>query len=409
MKGKDGKRRDNKGRVLPANISQKSDGRYIWRKRINGRQYVITDNDLLELKKKITQKEADIQKGICGELEKSTLNQWFYEWMDVYKNNIKPVTKQNYLNYWKWYVEESNVGKMQLGKLKRMHIVQLYRYLLEEKQLAVGTVKYIHSLITNCIEDAVEDKLLIDNPSKGALSKVEKRETKKREALTLKQQEEFVNFIAESETYKIHLPLFSFLLGTGCRLGEALGMTWKDIDMKKEIVSVNHTLSYKALNGKHDFFITIPKTKNSVRDIPIIKDLKVQLNNQRKRQFMMNIPRDYEVDGYTDFVFTTMNGKPYTQEAVNSFIKRIVKAHNEQEEKIAQEEHREPELLPYFSAHTLRHTFCTRFCEVESNVKVIQQIMGHSRIDTTMNVYTHVTQEAKKETMDNLNGKIKIS
>lgn len=406
---KNRKRKDNKGRVLPTNVSQKSDGRYIWRKTIKGKQYVLTENDLLELKKKITQKEADIQNGLYCELEKSTLNQWFYQWLEMYKSNVKPITKENYKNYWKWYVEESKVGKMKLGALKRIHIVELYRYLLDNKKLAMGTIKYIHSLINNCIQDAIEDKLLVYNPCISALNKVERGDEKKREALTLKQQEMFVNFIAQSDKYKMHLPLFSFMLGTGCRIGETIGMTWKDIDMKKEIIFVNHTLSYKKLGEKHRFFITSPKTKNSVREIPIIKDLKTQLNNQRKMQFMLGIPKDYEVDGYTDFVFTTNTGKPYTEEAVNSFIKRIIKACNKEEEERAKKENRDAELLPNFSAHVLRHTFCTRFCETESNIKVIQQIMGHSRIDTTMNIYTHVTKEAKKETMQKLNGKIKIS
>ncbi len=67
--------------------------------------------------------------------------------------------------------------------------------------------------------------------------------------------------------------------------------------------------------------------------------------------------------------------------------------YNSQETETAQKEHRNPELLPHFSVHTLRHTFCTRFCEHETNLKVIQEIMGHSDISTTMNICNEATKE----------------
>ena len=98
--------------------------------------------------------------------------------------------------------------------------------------------------------------------------------------------------------------------------------------------------------------------------------------------------------------------KPRTLDGVNNALHRIVKLHNEEEEKKAKAEKREPILLPQFSAHQLRHTFCTRFCENETNLKVIQSIMGHSDITTTMDIYADATQEKKQEIMANLNGKI---
>lgn len=72
-------------------------------------------------------------------------------------------------------------------------------------------------------------------------------------------------------------------------------------------------------------------------------------------------------------------------------------------------EGREPTLIRHFSAHNLRHTFCTRYCEVESNIKAIQEIMGHADIETTMNIYAEATKEVKKQSFANLEGKIKIS
>ena len=102
-------------------------------------------------------------------------------------------------------------------------------------------------------------------------------------------------------------------------------------------------------------------------------------------------------------------GECLNPHAINRAIDRISKAYNREETERAAEEKREPELLPHFSAHNLRHTVCTRFCENETNLKIIQEIMGHADISTTMNVYNEATREKKMESFANLEGKIRIS
>ncbi|RKI36827.1 hypothetical protein D7V86_24900 [bacterium D16-51] len=139
-------RKDHRGRVLPPNVSQKPDRRYIWRKVIDGRQYVLTDNDLNGLKKKIVNKESEIQNGIYSAPAKITLNEWFYKWMDVYKSNLKVTTRENYFTGWKNYVKDSQLGNMQISKIKRMHLVELYKELSEEKGLATATVHNVHDV-----------------------------------------------------------------------------------------------------------------------------------------------------------------------------------------------------------------------------------------------------------------------
>ena len=84
------------------------------------------------------------------------------------------------------------------------------------------------------------------------------------------------------------------------------------------------------------------------------------------------------------------------------------KAYNDMEGKRAKAEKREPELIPSFSAHNLRHTFCTRFCENETNIKVIQEVMGHKDVQTTLDIYAESTTEKKQEVINSLQGKIII-
>lgn len=115
-----------------------------------------------------------------------------------------------------------------------------------------------------------------------------------------------------------------------------------------------------------------------------------------------------EIDGYSGFIFSTAYHTVYSAAAVNNAIKRIITSYNKREESSAKKEKRKAIILPDFSAHNLRHTFCTRLCENESNLKVIQDIMGHADISTTMDIYAEATEEKKKEVLTNLEGKVII-
>lgn len=106
------------------------------------------------------------------------------------------------------------------------------------------------------------------------------------------------------------------------------------------------------------------------------------------------------VDGKKGFVFMNRNGGVFRSETINSAIRRIYRAYNKEETLKAMEEHREPILLPHFSCHHLRHTFCTRYCEVEPNARIVQEVMGHSNIITTMNIYAEVTESTKHESLE---------
>ena len=87
---------------------------------------------------------------------------------------------------------------------------------------------------------------------------------------------------------------------------------------------------------------------------------------------------------------------------------RFAAAHNAEELKLAEEDQRPPLLLPHFSVHSLRHTFCTRMFEVESNHKAIQTIMGHAEISTTLDIYTHITEDTLENSVQNMSAKIKL-
>ena len=110
----------------------------------------------------------------------------------------------------------------------------------------------------------------------------------------------------------------------------------------------------------------------------------------------------------SDFVFLNRFGNVQLPYNTNRAFERIRLDYNTFETGLAQKEHREPELMPHFSNHILRHTFCTRYCENETNVGVIKDTMGHGDIKTTMNFYNEVQRDIKKKSFANLEGKMLI-
>lgn len=417
------KRKDSKGRILKDGESQRTDGRYMFqykdtygkRKTLYSWKLVETDKtpkgkkEMLSLREQEEQAKQDAKDGIRVCIGKMTLNDMFEIYFAT-KRNLKQSTRTNYRYMWDKYAKET-IGKKKLYLIKKSDILHFYNDLLDSG-FKPNSMEVMNTIMHPTFQMAVEDGYIRLNPTAGCMAEIKKSHDwikPKRHALTIEQQKAFINYTANSPIFNHWLPLFITLLGTGCRIGEIIGLRWDDIDFKNDIISVNHNLIYRVQdNGECKFHITTPKTRNSVRIIPLLKDVKSVLLKEKKRQFQCNEKCNVEIDGYTNFIFTNRYGNVHNPMTINRAIKRIYSAYNIEEENMAKKERRKPILIPHFSCHNFRHTFCTRFCENESNIKVIQEIMGHSDISTTMDVYAEVTQDKKKEVFDKLEDKIKI-
>ena len=271
-------------------------------------------------------------------------------------------------------------------------------------------MEIINTILHPVFTLAVRDGYIRTNPSDGAMQEIKKShnwEKPKRHALTIEEQEAFIGYMAQSPIYNHWLPIFTVLLGTGCRIGELIGLRWCDCDFENNIISINHNLIYRQQdNGKCEMHITTPKTKAGTRTIPMLSEVRKALFTERKNQMQKGFS-DCEIDGYSNFVFLNREGYVHNPMTLNRAIGRIIRDYNAEESENAKKEKREPVLIRHFSVHNLRHTFCTRFCENEQNLKVIQEIMGHSDISTTMNVYAEATEGKKQEAFKNLEGKLK--
>jgi integrase len=419
------KRKDSRGRNLRDGEDQMKDGRYRYRyndkdgkrQAVYSWRLVPTDKapagkrEGLCLRDKEEAIEKDNRDGIDGKKAAAiTLNDMFELYM-AGKHELKQSTRTNYQYMYKNYVHDS-LGLKKIGNIKYSDVKRFYNMLIREKGFKPNSMEIINTILHPTFTLAVRDGYIRTNPTDGAMQEIKKShnwEKPKRHALTIEEQEAFINYMAGSDIYRHWLPLFTVFLGTGCRVGEIIGLRWKDCDFESGTISINHNLVYRQQdNGSCEMHITTPKTAAGCRTVPMLGEVRKALLQERKRQ-MKEGGSSAEIDGYTGFVFTNRFGYVHNPQTINRAIERIYTACNEEEAARAEKEHRKPLVIRHFSVHNLRHTFCTRFCENETNIKVIQEIMGHSDISTTMNIYAEATESKKRESFENLEGKIKIS
>lgn len=305
-------RKDSKGRNLRPGEYQRNDGLYAYGYTLYGKRMWIYATDLADLRKQAKQIEKDRDDGIrTQDASKISLNDMFETYMAT-KQKLKESTAANYRYMWKKYLAPTDLARKPICNVKKSDIQKLYSDLLSNG-FASNSLECINNLVHPTLEMAVDDDLIRKNPSKGVYRAMKENDAKPRIALTVPEQQAFLNYISKSHTYNHWSTVFVTLLGTGLRVGELLN--------------------------------------------------------------------------------------PH---CLNRAIDRICRDYNEEETALAKDENREPLLLPHFSVHNLRHTFCTRLFEVEKDFKFIQQMMGHAEISTTMDIYTHITNEQMKSSVHSL-------
>lgn len=320
-------------------------------------------------------------------------------------------TFENYKYMYNTFVRPS-FGKKRIQTLKKSDVKIFYNYLADQRCLQASTIDSIHTVLHQVLDMAVDDKYIRNNPSDKALKELKQShafKTEKRRALTIAEQELFLNYLRNNETYSHWYPIFAVMLGTGMRVGEITGLRWCDIDIDNGVIDINHTLVYYChrheveLNGCY-FNINTPKTKASNRKIPMIESVKEAFLMEKANQEKTGIKCSAVIDGYSDFIFVNRNGKTQHQGTLNKAIRRIIRDCNDE---VLLNDENATVLLPHFSCHSLRHTFSTRMCEAGINVKVIQDTLGHQDISTTMNIYTDATKEMKKQEFESLDNYLK--
>lgn len=407
------RRKDSKGRVLKENELQRKDGTYQYRWRTSDhKRHSIYAPTLEELREKEQTVLKDKSDGIRTDAQKVTLNDVYDLWVQL-KKGLKDNTFQNYKYMYEQFVRD-DLGQHKITTLKRSDIRRFYNYLIDERCLKVATVDNIHTVLHQGLDIAVEDCYLRNNISDNALKELKQARnlfTEKRKALTIQEQEIFLDFLKKSNMYQHWYPIFALMVGTGLRVGEATGLRWNDIDFDNNTISVNHTLIYyNHAKGGCYFGINTPKTRAGERTIPMIESVREAILQEKEYQREAGIKCTARVDGFTDFIFVNRFGNTQHQGTLNKALRRIVRDCNQEILDKAKDKDNVI-LLPNFSCHTLRHTFTTRLCESGINIKVIQSVLGHADVSTTLDIYADVTKELKKaemQTFDDFMNKKKV-
>lgn len=396
--------KDLNGNELGPGFSQREDGMYYGRAMVNGVRVAAYSKKLSKCKETLKKKKNDlIAKATLGiDLKRNKelfLDDWFEEWFTAYK---VPCIKESSIPSLKTKYRMS-FGKA-LGDKKVKDIlnvdVQTAMITLYQNGTSVSALKEGLNLLRECLEVAKANNIILGNPSIG-IKVPWATKTRARRFLSVDEQKTFLKF-TEDSWYK---ELFYVMFGTGMRIGEVGGLKWSDINWD-EGININRALLAQYDDGVKKLKLTAPKTINSYREIPFLPSVKEALLSQKAKQEarIKEIGKKrWRQDGeLTDFVFTTSFGSPVTRYIAEREINKVVKAINDAEWEAARQENREPVVFERVFPHAIRHTFCTRLFEKKLDPKVVQMIMGHSLLSTTMDIYTHVTKEKQKEEFANI-------
>ncbi len=389
-------RKEKKSLNLPKGITRCSDGRYQARYTYEGHRYCLYGRDVKELEERFNNAKYEIQHGIYAKEERISLNSWYETWLNEYKSmTVKKGTVESYECMYHYYVGPA-LGKKFLKDIRGEHIQKLYND-LSRSGYSKSTISLIHVLLGAMFKQAVKNELVRKNPvDLTTLPRGEKK--KERRVLTLKEQEILLKEISGHELE----PLIRLSLATGLRVGEVTGLEWCDIDFDKKEITVRGTL--KCTRKGMEYYKDTPKTDKSNRSIPLLANIELMLKRYRivQKEHKLSMGSDWKpMEGLEDLVFLREGGKPFSGQHIRQQLVHIVDSINEKyfSKNSMGKDKGMDEKFEYFTPHTLRHTFATRALENGIPPKVVQEILGHSSITMTLDLYTHVLPQTKAEEM----------
>ena len=358
------------GKELGNGISQRKDGLYQARF-INrfGKRQTIYAKTLNEVRHKLRTEQYNDEKAINVVDKNMTLDEWFDIWLSTCKKNCRSSTKGSYITHYKRIQEE--LGWQKLTSLNLIVMQEAFNKLKTD-----NARKNSKKILVDMLNKAVDTDLLVKNVAKQINTVIAKEEKKERRVLTIRETELFL----EQAKGTFYENLFILALETGLRVGELSALQWEDIDFKKKVIHVKHTLCYFSKNGKYVFEMHDTKTNNGKRTIPLtakaINSLKCQ-----KLQKQENILKGKTAkEEFQNLVFVTKNNQPTQQFLINQCMQLVIQNMNKAG----------IDFSP-FTLHTLRHTFATRAIECGMNPKTLQKLLGHGTLQMTMDLYCHVT------------------
>lgn len=259
-----------------------------------------------------------------------------------------------------------------------------------------STMANLKSCLNIVFECALDDDIILKNPAKNLqIPQTEKRE---RTAIDRRQIDLFMNYVKNSERYAYSYPAFVVLFNLGMRIGEMAALTWGDVNFKENIISINKTVNrYRKKDYGYTVAVASPKSKTSIRNVvmnTVVRTtlLKLKMQNTAHVAGLPFVDDSGNIRGtISDFLFVNTYGNVWNEPGFRELIKRIVEQYNRE----AEEKHTEK--IEDFCPHMVRHTYTTLAYSAGADVKIVSQNLGHASTSVTLDVYTHLTEEKKKE------------
>ena len=382
-------RKDSKGRRLATGESQDKDGRYRYKyndafgKRKSVYSWRLTESDPYPKGKRkdisLREKEKEVEKALRNAVATNGGNMTVLELVQKYisqKRGVKHNTQANY-NFVINVIKKEDFGARRIDTIK-LSDAKTWLIKLQDDGRGYSSIHSIRGVVRPAFQMAVDDDLINKNPFEFQLATVVVNDSVTREAITRKQQREFLRFIKEDEHFCKYYDGIYILFHTGLRVSEFVGLTINDIEFDKERIKVDHQLQRTR---NMEYVILTPKTEKGERYVPMQKDVadcfrRIIQNRKHPKIEPM-------IDGYSGFLFLDKNDMPMVALHWEKYFQHIREKYNS----IYKAQ------MPCITPHVCRHTFCSNMAKSGMNPKTLQYIMGHSDIGVTLNTYTHLQFE----------------
>ena len=388
-------RRDNKNRKLWTGESQDKDGRYVYKytdafgKRKALYSWRLTEADAAPKGKRkdlsLREKEKVLQKEVSDGIVPDGGNMTVLELVKRYVSQKRGVRHNTEANY-KFVINiiaKEPFGQKRIDKVK-LSDAKAWLIKLQDDGRGYSTIHTVRGVIRPAFQMAMDDDLIRRNPFEFQLCTVVVNDSVTREAITRKQERQFLDFIKNDKHFCRYYDGIYILFHTGLRISEFVGLTIAEIDFKNRKINVDHQLQRKR---NMEYIIEETKTEAGVRQIPMTDDVyecfqRIVANRKKPKVEPL-------IGGRTGFLYLDKNEMPMVALHWEKYFQHIREKYNS----IYRVQ------MPTITPHVCRHTFCSNMAKSGMNPKTLQYIMGHSDISVTLNTYTHVKFEDAEEEM----------
>lgn len=289
-------------------------------------------------------------------------------------------------------LQDEEIAYRRIDTIKELDAREFMIYLQETKKKSYSTIHTIRGVVRPAFQLAVQDDLIRKNPFDFPLSEVLYNDSVRREALSREDERIYLDFIKNDSHYKRYYDGIFILFNTGMRISEWCGLTVGDVDMEGRKIKITHQLQR---GSDMVYEIITPKTAAGNRELPMTEEVYQCFKRILKKRAGRRVEpsfRDESGKIYTGFLFLDKNGMPMVAMHWEKYFQLSVEKYN----KIYKRQ------LPKITPHIARHTYCTNQARRGMSPKALQYLMGHSEIETTLNVYTHLKYEDAKEEFEKL-------